>query len=344
MYRKEFINDFSALGERLRKGLAKGSFDSDMEEAVKNSETNNSLFTKNMILSAVNNICQEYLDKDKLSRWLSSYPLENSPVAGKCGIVTAGNIPLVGFHDFLSAMAAGFSAEIKLSSKDPFLMPAIVRVLSAINSHWKERVLFTDRIGKDVDCLLLTGGDQAMAFYRKEYERIPSLERTSRSSLAILTGNETENELSLLAEDMFLYYGMGCRNVSFLLLPQGYNPDSLVKTLQPAALKLYSEGFRQAYRYNRALFLSLGEDFLDGGFFILKQASAFPPPLGVVNYSRYKESGDLENILENNRNLLQCIVGNYQPFCHIPFGSAQRPALDDYADGKDTLSFLMNFV
>ncbi|MCK9305041.1 MAG: hypothetical protein PHP30_01220 [Bacteroidales bacterium] len=344
MYRKEFINDFSELGEELRKGLTKGSFGPDMEEAVKSSETNNSLFTKNMILSAINNICQKYLNKEKLSGWLSRYPSVDKPLLRKCGILMAGNIPLVGFHDFLTVMAAGCSAEIKLSSKDPFLMPAISRLLSYINSNWKERISFTDIIDKNIDCLLLTGGDQALSFYRKVYNGIPSLERTSRSSLAILTGKETEKELSLLAEDIFLYYGMGCRSVSYMLLPRGYNIGKLAEALRPMVYQLYSEDFRQAYRYQKALLLSLGEEFIDAGFFILRQADSFPPPLGVVNYSYYTEEREIENITGNNRNLLQCIVGNYLPFCYIPFGYAQKPALEDYADGKDSLNFLMNFM
>jgi len=324
MYGKEFINDFSRLGEIISEALTSGLKNSFLKEAVTLSCKNNYLFTPNMVGYALKFITKSYLDTEKLTAWLSCYPSAGVPSSGKVGIVMAGNIPLVGFHDFLSVMASGYRAEIKLSSKDPYLLPAICKVLCRISGFWKERIIFTDRIEKDVVCMLLTGGSQALSYFREEYASVPRIERSSRSSLALLDGNESPGELSLLSEDIFLYYGMGCRSVNFLLLPQGYDLKELIAPLSVFSHELHSEDFRQAYRYRKALLLSEKEDFTDGGFFILRNSSSFPPPLGVVNYSFYSKMEDAKNIIENNSDKLQCVVGNHLPFCNIAFGSAQK--------------------
>jgi len=343
MYGKEFINDFSRLGEIIRESLSSGIENSFLKEAVTLSCKNNYLFTPNMVGYALKYISESYLNCEKLTAWLSCYPVTGVARPGKAGIVMAGNIPLVGFHDFLSVMASGHRAEIKLSSKDPYLLPALSKELCRISGFWKERITFADRIEKDIVCMLITGGSQALSHFREEYASVPRIERSSRSSLAVLDGNESLEELSLLSEDIFLYYGMGCRSVSFLLLPQGYDVKELIAPLSVFSHELQSEDFRQAYRYRKALLLSEGADFTDGGFFILRNSSSFPPPLGVVNYSYYTKRDDAKNIIEINRDKLQCIVGNHLPFCNITFGSGQKPSLGDYADGIDTLNFLMNF-
>jgi hypothetical protein len=343
MYREDFTNDFSLLGECLITALKSPESNPLLNNAFEKSLKNNPLFTVNMQHHAVDAVCTGFLQRERLLSWLLPHSRRIVEREGSVGIVMAGNIPLVGFHDLLVVLAAGFRAEVRLSSKDPFLLPAIYEILCGLNDYWKGRVKFVRKISSDACCLFVTGTDQALSYYRGEYPCTPKVERTSRSSIAILTGKEREEELKLLAQDLFLYYGMGCRSVSTLLLPEGYDLSGLLNPFSYISTELASEDFLQAYRYQKALSSLEGLEFCDGGYFIFRKGISFPPPLGVVNHIEYRDEPDISRIVKNNRDRLQCIVGNYLPFCNVGFGLAQFPALDSYADGIDTFNFLLNF-
>jgi len=347
MYRDVFIKEFSCLGREILSYVDNaigciGSNEELLSNAILNSFKNNDLFTPYMQRNALKTIALDFLAESQLSEWTYLYSDKIGESNSWVLVVMAGNLPLVGFHDLLAIMASGKKAIVKLSSKDKYLLPALMQILSKINVYWKGRVTFTETIEINPNILIATGGDQTAALFKSKFGNIPNLIRGAKMSVAILKGDESNQELELLGGDLFLYFGMGCRSVSTLLLPDGYDLGRLVPMFTLfSQITADSHTFNWAYRYQKALCLMKKEWFYDGGFFIFMKNAGFPPPISVIGIVYYSSLIEIDNFLNINEKLVQCVVNYKWNGSFIKPGQAQNPSIDNYADGVNSLEFLV---
>jgi len=341
MYRQVFIKDFSQLGLDLKFFLADQKRDLSLSSAMEDSLKKNPLFTRQMQIIAIDAIATNFLSEDALAVWTEPYAdlIEERDFC--VSIVMAGNLPLVGFHDLLTVLASGRRALIKMSTKDSSLLPAIAEALYSINHYWKGRITFTDSLPEVVEMIIATGGEKASSYFKNLYSKIPGIIRGSKYSVAVLTGKESEEDIMGLGKDIFLYYGLGCRSVSTLLLPADYNLCKLTAALSSFESLVSSEVYRSAYLYQKAISAVSGEWFEDGKFFIYKRDTTTPPPLGVVGINFYSEKKEIENYFLKHSESIQCVVNYRYDNSHIEPGKTQYPVLDDYADGINSLEFIL---
>ncbi|HIZ87705.1 MAG TPA: hypothetical protein IAC03_06060 [Candidatus Coprenecus pullistercoris] len=327
MRNEEFITVYAALGHRLMKWLAGDTCWPELETAVELSARDNAFFTPYMQCRALEAIACGFLAEDALRRWLGAYPVPDPGAEPLCGVVAAGNIPAVAFHDILSVLAAGWKPVVKLSSKDRHLLPVLFPDVEFCGS--------TD--GWRVDAMLTMGGDAAAGYFREHFPGIPKLIRASRFSLAVIAGDETPSALEDLAEDMLLYYGLGCRSVVWLIVPAGYDMCPLTAAAERFAASRLGRLAADNHRKNKAVLTLAGEDFIDGGTVIFRRLGSGSPygrtlPVGEVWYSEYSSPEDVENFIRRDEDRIQKIIRN--------FGYAQRPGLEDWPDGVDAVEFL----
>ena len=342
MYRDVFISDFSTLGGKITAFLNKAEENAVLTEAIARAFDSNNLFTPYMQERSLSAICDQFLDCGKLEGWTFDYSSLISESEQEVLIVMAGNLPLVGFHDLLSVLASGKKAVIKLSSMDNVLLPALTKMLSQINRYWDSRISYIAGLPKHAGILIATGNDSTASFFEKSYPSAKKLIRGTKSSVAVLTGGENREDISGLANDLFLYFGMGCRSVSTLLVPDRYDTTGFVKELEAfSSITAGSASYRNSYKYQKALSLMNGDNFLDGGFFLLKYSSAFPPPMGVVGVVPYSAKMGPGDVLEVLGKSIQCVVNYPYKDGYVRFGESQQPCLDDYADGVNSLAFLL---
>lgn len=330
-----FAEKYSALGRRIRKWLEGKELWHELDAAVGKGASCNVFFTPYMQRRALEAIAEGFLREDILSGWIGSYPPVCRDTCGKvCGVVAAGNIPAVAFHDILSVLAAGWHPLVKLSSKDRYLLPVLF-----------PEVRFSATVeGWNVDALLTMGGDEAAGYFRSAFAGVPAVIRKGRFSAAVLTGRESGRELDLLAEDMLLYYGMGCRSVTCLLVPRGYDFTALSESADRFSRRYLGRLMADNHRKNRAVLTMAGENFIDSGSLIFRRpagqgmsAGECRPyglnlSAGEVWYAEYSSDNEVDNFICGNNERIQKIIRN--------FGSAQRPAVDDFPDGVDTVGFL----
>ncbi len=336
---KERIAAFSELGKILRDALdgVENNFSPELDSLINNQHLTNPWFTPGNVRSAVKAIADE-LTEGNLVSWTEAYPfLKNETVARNVGIVMAGNIPLVGFHDFLTVLITGNNVVAKASSKDKDLIMFISGILFSINAEFGEKVSFTDGLLKGFDIIIATGSDNSSRYFEYYFGKYPHIIRKNRNSIAILNGNETETELASLGSDIFSYFGLGCRNVSKIYLPEGYDTDKLALAWNDYAWVADHNKYANNYDYNRAIYMVNREQFKDTGFVLLKESRSVSSPVAVLYYGFYRDINDLHTEIANNNDKIQCIVGKN----NVPFGMAQRPRLWDYADGIDTVEFLL---
>lgn len=325
-----YIATMAALGTELGAATPTPAF----REAVQRAIQANPWFMPEDIRHAARALADDMLQADKLTRWLAAYDI---PAATQrtVGIVMAGNLPMVGFHDLLCVLAAGHRCLINPSSKDRAMTDYLIGRLRQLApglplAYWHD---------EPVDAVIATGSDNTNRYFRSRFHDIPALLRGSRHSVAVLTGQETDDELQDLAEDMFRYNGMGCRSVSRLFVPPGYDIRALAATL--GRYRGINPKYRNNYRQARALALMQGSTFTDGGFFLLVPADGFPDTLSKITYSEYRTPDEVQAWLATHDRKLQCIVGRDQAHPRgVAFGRAQHPSLTDYADGRDTMQFL----
>ncbi|MEP2935530.1 MAG: acyl-CoA reductase [Gilvibacter sp.] len=281
------------------------------------------------------------LTKEKLSDWAKKEQIKESQHPKTVAIVMAGNIPMVGFHDLLSVLISPHKALIKLSSSDAVLVPFLLEVLSCIDAAWKDRYAITEGKLENFDAVIATGSNNTARYFEHYFGKYPNVIRQNRNSVAVITGNETQEQLGLLGEDIFRYFGLGCRNVSKLFIPKGYDTDLIFKAIFPWKHLLEIKKYENNYDYNKAVFLMSQFDFLDNGFCMLKEDESFVSPIASIFYETYDSAEKLTEYLAQNDDKIQCVVGDFAALSTVPFGQAQRPALDDYADGVNTLQFLL---
>ncbi|MFM2387438.1 MAG: hypothetical protein RL660_2195 [Bacteroidota bacterium] len=295
----------------------------------------NAWFEPAFIDNATNAICEAYLKAEVLEAAAAQYQLSNERT-GKCvGIICAGNIPMVGMHDMICALLAGHNVLLKLSSKDEVLMKATIAFLHSLDSYWQQAIVVSEML-KGCDAYIATGSNNTARYFEQYFGKYKSIIRRNRTSAAILHGTETTEELKLLAKDMLLYFGMGCRNITKLYVPQDYNFEALLNEafVDFAQYKGHTK-LKNNYDYNLAIHLLNGKQYMSNELLLFVENDALFSPISTVHYSHYSNIDDAYKALENN-NDLQCIVGHRA----IPFGQAQAPSFLNFADGVDTLAFL----
>ncbi len=296
----------------------------------------NPWFTFKTIIDALQGIAF-LLKKEALDRFCDKYVFSDV-LNKKIGVVMAGNIPAVGFHDVMCVLLSGADITIKLSSQDTIIMMFVLNKLFDIEPAFKSKVDFVERIQlDDLDGIIATGSDNTARYFEEYFSRIPNLIRKNRSSVAVLTGNESDEELLALGEDMFQYYGMGCRNVSKLLVPKAYNMVKLLDALQPFEHVYHHSKYENNYTYYKSIFLVNGDKHLDTGYALFKSDERLVSPVGVFYYQEFEGENEIGDFLSENALKIQCVVGQ----SYIPFGKAQSPEIDDYADGVDTVQFVL---
>ncbi|MDE7357141.1 MAG: hypothetical protein K2M74_01745, partial [Bacteroidales bacterium] len=346
------VEAFDRLGQRMRQfgqdepaagTEASNAFTTLLEQA----EENHPFFTPPYVRYALREWGSN-LRTNALRTWLEPYrrhfPLAESTVL----LVMAGNLPLVGFHDYLCGLMAGCNLLVKLSSKDTLLLPFFHQELrknaplgSGLSLHEPDPVRFVAQIPDEgFHAVIATGNNHSHAFFSRQFHHLPHLLRHSRHACALLQGNESPEELQALADDILLYFGMGCRSVSKLYVPENYDFQPLIKTLAERGNNHKNNtAYMHAYASQKALMTVNGQKFLDTGFLSLVENASLENPLSVLHYETYRTRQEAEEQLSHQQENLQCVVGAG----HLPFGIAQHPALADYADGADTLAFLCDF-
>ena len=336
------IETFSELGEILRASLSKRDkkHSSEIHHLIDTQHLKNPWFTPENIRMAIESIADK-LTEENLIKWTSSYPLLNQTVEPMTvGVIMAGNIPLVGFHDFISVLISGHKIIAKTSSKDSDLITCISKILCEINPGFSERIRLTDGTLSGFEAVIATGSDNSSRYFEYYFGKFPNIIRKSRNSIAVIDGQETDSELESLGNDIFSYFGLGCRSVSKLYIPEGYDLSNMTRRWKRYSGLINHDKYAHNYDYYKAVYLVNKEKFTDTGFLLLKENESLSSPVAVLNYEHYKTSDQFKILSEKQREKIQCIVGrNY-----IPFGKAQSPDLWDYADGTDTMEFLLKII
>lgn len=336
---EERIRVFARLGEIIRECLEgkPGKYAADLNKFIDTQHIQNPWFTSENVRFALDSIAGQ-LTESNLVKWTSAYPgLNQSPKPVKVAVIMAGNIPLVGFHDFLSVLITGNDIIVKTSSKDRDLIQFAGKIISDLEPAFSHRMVFTDNIISGFDAVIATGSDNSSRYFEYYFRNYPGIIRKNRNSIAIIEGNESIEELEGLGADIFSYFGLGCRNVSKLYVPDGYDFSAMIKSWNGFAGLTGHSKYANNYDFNKAVFLVNREDFMDTGFVLLKQESALASPVGVLYYQYYKSDDTLYKEVDTLQHKIQCIAGHK----HVPFGKAQMPALWDYADSADTIEFLL---
>ena len=327
------INAFSQLGDHIRT-LQTDEFNALMDAIA----YQNPWFTTENVRMALQGIAK-LLNKDDLTKWTSGYQLHPSS-SKTIGLAMAGNIPLVGFHDFLSVLIAGHQVRAKLSSVDSILLPHLASKLISFEPEFDKRIHFEERLN-NIDAVIATGSDNTARYFEYYFRNIPHIIRKNRSSCAILSGNENAEQLSRLGKDVFSYFGLGCRNVSKLYLPQGYDLANLFPAWESLSQIIHHHKYENNYDYQKSILLVNKIPFYDNGFVLLKQEEAFVSPISVLFYEFYASPEELITKIKIHQEKIQCIVSHKKWFDDSEdFGDAQFPDLTDYADKVDTLAFL----
>jgi hypothetical protein len=329
MILEERINSLSKLGKYMV------SDSEGWKEAKQKASAENGWFTPEFIELAVRNITENYLKHDHLHKWAAHYNLHSSPTNARIiGVVMAGNIPLVGFHDFLSVFISGHMALIKPSSKDQALIKHLVGVLAEWNPEISEQIKFSE-ILKGCEAYIATGSNNTSRYFDYYFGQYPHIIRRNKTAVAVLTQRETAAELEQLADDVYQFFGRGCRNVTKMYVPIGYDFKPLLSSFRKYDYLADHHKYRNNYDYNFALHILNNKFYMTNGSLLLIEDPSILSPISQVHYEYYSDREMLLSFLSSNQEI-QCIVGHGQ----VPFGQSQRPGLFDYADKVDTMEFL----
>ena len=303
---------------------------------IKRAKEHNGWFTEDNILYALES-WSNLLNENDLTNWTSNYEL--NPDSKKVGVVMAGNIPLVGFHDFLSVLLSGHDIIIKQSSNDQHFLPLIARYLTEVEPSFQNKISFTSEKLADFDAAIATGSNNTSRYFEYYFSKYPNIIRKNRNSVAVLSGDETPEELKGLSEDIFRYFGLGCRSVSKLFVPRNYDFDALFNAFYTHKDIINYKKYANNYDYNKAVYLMSEFDLLENGFIMLKEDESYASPIASVFYEYYDDLPSLQRKLAEDKEHIQCIVSNSVENT-VNFGETQTPSLADYADGVDTMAFL----
>jgi len=332
----QFALDANAQKENV---LYNDLFYNDFIALIELSQSHNRWFTQEQVYFAVQQWANA-LTEENLDNWLTKYDL-NSVTPKTVALILAGNIPLVGFHDFLSVLASGHNALVKLSSNDKYLLPFLGKYLVAVEPALANRITFTEEKLENFDAVIATGSNNTARYFEYYFKDKPSIIRKNRNSVAVLTGNETKEDLVALGEDIFRYFGLGCRNVSKLFVPAGYDFTAFFEAMYEYRDVIHYEKYANNYDYNKAVFLMSNFKILDNEFLTVKEDTSYASPISSIFYEYYSDINDVLQRLKAEHEQIQCVVGNTTIPNAKPFGITQQPGLSDYADNVDTISFLL---
>ena len=322
------------------KDLILPSIKSPIKALIDEAYIKNPWFTPESSTKALNAIAEEYLDKNKLLEWLASYDIRE-PEQKRVGLVLAGNIPLVGFHDVLVTFLTGHKALLKCSSKDDVFIPGLVEIMTEIDGRVSSCFEKIDRL-KNFDAVIATGGETAAVHFKYYFRDYPHIIRKNRHGVAVLSGNENRQELMGLGHDIFDYFGLGCRSVSKIYVPGRYSFDGLFEAFSDFKSIIDHHKYKNNYDYNNAIYLMGQEAFLTNDFIILKEDKSLGSRIACLHYEYYDDFAQLEGMLFELSGDIQCISTSMDLKNRdtVPLGKCQIPALSDFADGVDTINFL----
>lgn len=330
---KQRIDAFSVLGEKLR------SPNFINTASLERTEVLNPWFTPENVTLQIQQF-GNLLQAENLSSWLANYSFEDSDKT--VGLITAGNIPLVGLHDIICILLSGFKLQVKISSNDAGLTALVLNTLLEIQPAFKKKVDITEQL-RDFDLVIATGSNNSSRYFDYYFGKKPHIIRKNRNALAVLTGKESPSEIRELAKDIFTYFGLGCRSVSKLYIPQGYAIEQLLDHLEDYAHLGDHYKYKNNYDYYKSIYLINGNKHYDNGFLLLKEDPSLASPLSVLHFSEYTDISALEDELRASSEHIQCVVSGEPlniPSPVVGFGKAQQPTLEDYADNVNTLDFL----
>ena len=305
-----------------------------LDKLIEVAHIHNNWFTPNFVNEAITNIGL-FLQQDELVKFTASVPETKTKTVA---LVCAGNIPLVCFHDVLCVLLSGNTALIKLSGDDNILLPFFLKLLTHYEPEFEKYILFADGKLGQFDGIIATGSDNTASHLHYYFGKYPNIIRKSRTSVAVLTGKETADDLKNLGKDVFQYFGLGCRNVSKLLVPIGYKLDVFFEAIVDFGYVVNNKKYGNNYDYHRAIYLLESMPFLDNNFIMLKESEDLHSPVGVLYYQFYENEAEVAEYIKKNAEQIQCVVGEG----HIPFGYSQQPVISEFADNINTLEFLVN--
>ena len=336
----KFLGQFSDEGNSINSAVLHNEmFFEDFENLIQLSQSHNGWYTPENVYFSIQSWATA-LTEENLDKWLSAYNF-NEGKSNNIGLILAGNIPLVGFHDFLSVLISGNNVLIKTSSNDQFLLPFLAKYLIAVEPEFANKITFVEGKLDHFDAVIATGSNNTARYFEYYFKDKPSIIRKNRNSVAVLNGQETKEQLIALGEDIFRYFGLGCRNVSKLFVPKGYSFDAFFEAIFEYQDVIHYEKYANNYDYNKAVFLMSNFKLLDNGFLTIKEDLSYASPISSVFYEFYENLADLEKRLESESEQIQCIVSDNLVERSIGFGQTQSPKLWDYADNVDTIAFLL---
>jgi hypothetical protein len=319
------------------------SFYTEMEELIERMNIHNPWYTPDNIRRALSAL-GDSLEESAVTDWLSAYAGRmNISEPKTVAVIMAGNIPLVGFHDFLCVLVSGHRFLGKLSSDDKFLLPFVALALIAIEPAFAERIAFSESQLKEMDAVIATGSNNSARYFDYYFGKYPNIIRRNRNSVAVLMGDESKQDLFRLGIDIFSYFGLGCRSVSKVFVPTGYKFDTFYESIYSFKDVVMNNKYANNYEYNRTIYLmGSNADLLDNNFLLLKQDNGYSSPIGVLFYEYYDDLQVLRQRLKADAEQIQVIVSDSEELPEaIPFGVSQSPRLSDYADGVNTMEFLL---
>nr|WP_314474153.1 acyl-CoA reductase [uncultured Capnocytophaga sp.] len=334
--KQQNINNLVRLGELLSKT-------EQFNDIFDKAEQQNSWFTRANVIFAFKS-WSDALSENNVKQWLSQYQLPQTTSSKKILIIMAGNLPLVGLHDLLCVLVTGHKAIVKLSSNDCVLLPYLITQMKTFAPEWTEAVTFTDDKVTEYDAVIATGSDNTARYFEYYFGKKPHIIRKNRHSVAVLTGKETPEELFALGKDIFLYYGLGCRSISKLFVPKGYDFNLLFQAIYPYKDIIQEQKYANNYDYNKAVYLMSLFQLLENGFLLLKEDEHYGSPIATLFYEYYTDVDSLKEKLTTDAEKIQCVVAHNFTTEEVAFGETQTPQLWDYADGVDTLNFLLKLA
>jgi len=350
MVLKKRIDSFTILGDFLSQFSTKeiiqkqeiphnDLFFDAFKMQIKRAKEFNAWFTEDNVLFALES-WSNLLTRENLEKWISNYTIPPS-LNKKVAVIMAGNIPLVGFHDFLSVLITGHSIIVKQSSNDKHFLPLIAKYLEYITPEFKEKITFTDKLA-NFDAVIATGSNNTARYFDYYFGKHPNIIRQNRNAVAVITGNETHKELETLGDDIFRYFGLGCRNVSKIFVPKDYDFDDFFKAIFKFKDLINYKKYENNYTYNKAVYLMSLFKLQENGFLMLKEDESYSSPIATIFYELYADIHKLKEKIELDEEKIQVVVSQLEIKNSVKFGETQKPALWEYADGVDTLEFLIN--
>ena len=332
---KERVASLVDLGNYLQKN------DEKLQALVKATYHQNRWFTEENTYKAINAISKQFLQKELLENWLSSYKIsDEAPIT--VGMIMAGNIPLVGFHDLICVFLAGHQSKIKLSEKDKLLIPHFIKVMEEQNPEVSKYFDFVEKL-EGFDAVIATGSNNSARYFEAYFGKYPNIIRKNRNAVAVLTGEETKDQLLSLGTDVFQYFGLGCRNVSKLYLPRNFNFKPLLEAFHEFRDIVLHDKYKNNFDYNYTLLILNKIPYEANGCILMNEAPSLQSRIAQLHYEFYENVEDLKEKIDDKIDEIQCVIGDPKSFDFdlIPFGEAQSPGLADYADGVDVIDFLI---